>query len=200
MKIVGLCGGSGSGKGEVARVFRECGIPVIDADEVYHDLLLPPSPCLAELVERFGNEILLPDGTLNRKALGGIVFSDAGALADLNQISHRYVMVKTEDELARLQKQGFSAAVFDAPQLFEAGAEARCRAVVSVLAPLDTRLARIMKRDGIDADAARKRIGAQKEDSFFRAHSDYVIENDGSIENLRPAVQRILKELGVFPL
>ncbi len=197
MKIIGLTGPSGAGKGEVATVLSSMGLPVLDADEIYHALLIPPSRCLDELVTRFGEEILLHDGTLNRKALGEIVFADPIALSDLNSISHNYVMIDVRRQLDVLAKSDIPAAVFDAPQLFEAGAERLCDAVISVLADEKLRMARIMARDGIDEAAAMRRMQAQHSDEFFRAHSDYVIENNGTVEVLLPEVRRILSNLGV---
>ncbi len=199
MLVIGLTGPSGAGKGEVAKLFSRYGLPVIDADAVYHALLVPPSLCLADLVARFGRDILTPDGTLDRPRLGRIVFSDPAALEDLNRITHRYVMEEIEHELEQLRKRGTRAAILDAPQLFEAGANRICSAVVSVLADRAERAERIRRRDGIDAETAMHRIRAQKGDEYFRAHSDYIIENNGSIEHLLPTVQDILQKTGVLP-
>lgn len=197
MLVIGLTGPTGSGKGTVAQLFADFGLSVIDADEVYHNLLLPPSPCLDELTERFGTDVLHPDGTLNRRALGAIVFSDAQALADLNHITHRFVMERIRLELDRLRALNTPATVIDAPQLFEAGADRDCNVIVSVLADTALRMERIMRRDGIDSEAAKRRIEAQKSDAFFRSHSDYIIENNENLNLLLPAVERILLETGV---
>ncbi len=197
MLVIGLTGPTGAGKGEVAAIFESYGIPVINADRVYGELIAPPSSCLQELTEAFGNDILLPDGSLDRRALGGIVFSDPAARERLNAITHRYVMEEVKTRMERYRREGVPVAVFDAPQLFEAGAHKACGAVISVLADRGLRLERIMARDGIAAEAAMRRILAQKSDEFFKAHSDYIIENNGSIELLAPQVYRILKELGV---
>ena len=196
MIVLGLTGPSGAGKSEVARRLRALGAHVIDADAVYHALLIPPSPCLDALHARFGQEILTTTGELDRKKLGGIVFSDKDALADLNAIAHRYVMENVRCELTALRKNGQSLAVLDAPQLFEAGAERDCDAVVSVLADKEIRVARITSRDGIDRDAALRRINAQHSDAFFRERSDYIIENNGDADALLPAIERILTRIG----
>ena len=199
MLVIGLTGPSGAGKGVVAELLREHGLVVIDADRVYHSLLLPPSSCLDALCHRFGKAILAPDGTLDRKALGAIVFSDPDALKDLNTIAHRFVMAAIRNRLQSLRQAETVAAVIDAPQLFEAGAEADCDVVISVLAEEDVRLERIVVRDSISPEAALQRIRAQKSDAFFRAHSDYIIENHGTVEQLRPQIRRILLETGVLP-
>ena len=198
MLVIGLTGPTGAGKGEVAALFRAHGLPVIDADAVYHALLIPPSPCLDELCVRFGRDILRTDGTLDRQRLGAIVFSDADALSDLNAIAHRYVMADIRGTLKKWQLEKIPAAVIDAPQLFEAHADLLCNAVVSVLADRNLRMERIMARDGIDAERALKRINAQKSDDYFRTNSDYVIENNASAEHLAPHVRRILLEMGVI--
>lgn len=198
MFVIGLTGPSGAGKGEVARLFAAYGLPIINADQVYHDLLLPPSSCLDELTECFGRAILSPDGTLDRRALSGIVFSNPASLQQLNSITHRYVMEKTKALLAQFAAKGTRAVVFDAPQLFEAGAHRICNTVVTVLADRSLRIERIMQRDGIDAESAIRRIDSQKSDDYFRKHSEYIIENNTSIEDLLPAVRRILTETGVL--
>ena len=198
MLVIGLTGPTGAGKGAVAAIFEGYGIPVINADRVYHELITPPSSCLQELVEAFGKEILLPDGSLNRRTLASMVFSDPSAQELLNTITHRYVMEEIKTRMERLRREGVPVAALDAPQLFEAGAHKACGAVISVLADRQTRLERIMHRDSITADAAMHRILAQKSDEFFKTHSDYIIENSGNIELLAPQIHRILAELGVI--
>jgi dephospho-CoA kinase len=198
MLVIGLTGPTGAGKGAVANIFAQYGIPVINADRVYHELITPPSSCLQELVEAFGKQILLADGSLDRRALGGIVFNDPAARERLNSITHRYVMEEVKGQMERLRREGVPVAVFDAPQLFEAGAHKACGAVVSVLAERGLRLERIIARDNLSAEAAMRRILAQKSDEFFKTHSDYIIENNGNIELLAPQIHRILVELGVI--
>ena len=198
MLVIGLTGPTGAGKGAVASIFARYGIPVINADRVYHELIAPPSSCLQELAEVFGKQILLADGSLDRRALGGIVFSDPAAREKLNSITHRYVMEEVQGQMERFRREGVRVAVFDAPQLFEAGAHNACGAVVSVLADRGLRLERIIARDGLTAEAAMRRILAQKSDEFFKTHSDYIVENNGSLESLAPQVHRILLALGVI--
>ena len=198
MLVIGLTGPTGAGKGEVANIFAHYKIPVINADHVYHTLITPPSSCLQELVETFGKKILTPNGNLDRRALGGIVFNDPAAREKLNSIAHRYVMEEVKNQMERFRREGVPVAVFDAPQLFEAGAHKACGAVISVLADRGLRMERIIKRDNISAEAAMRRILAQKSDDFFKTHSDYIVENNGNLESLTPQVHRILKELGVI--
>lgn len=197
MLVIGLTGPTGAGKGVVANLFASFGLPILDADQIYHALLVPPSACLEELVLRFGAEILCHDGTLNRRALASLVFDSPKELADLNEIAHRHVMQTVRAKLEELRTQQVAAAVLDAPQLFEAHAERDCNVIVSVLSDPKLRIERIMRRDGIDEAAAKKRMSAQLNDSFFRAHSDYVIENNASPDALQPRVYQILSEMGV---
>ncbi len=200
MLIIGLTGPSGAGKGVVADLFARYGLPVVDADRIYHELLVPPSHCLDALTERFGKSILLPNGTLNRTELGSIVFTDPTALEALNAIAHRFVMEQVDRKMKQLRQNGTRAAILDAPQLFEAGADRSCGVIVSVLADKKIRTERIMKRDGIGPEAALRRFAVQKSDEFFRTHSDYVIENNGAPEQLPAQVKTILQKTGVLPL
>ncbi len=198
MILIGLTGPSGAGKGTVADIFASYGLPVLDADKIYHELLLPPSPCLDAIAERFGSHVLSSDGTLDRRALGDTVFSDREALNDLNHIAHRFVMLEVNKRVDQLRLSGVRAAILDAPQLFEAEAEKICSSVVSVLADRELRVARIMKRDGIDEAHALKRINAQKSDAFFKEHSDYVIENNADPSELQIPIRKILHDLEVL--
>ena len=198
MLVIGLTGPTGSGKSRIAELFSAFDIPVLNADEIYHTLLIPPSPCLDELTDRFGNGILTESGTLNRRELGRIVFSDVDELAALNAITHHYVMAEIRRRLEHLRRAEALAAVIDAPQLFEAGADRDCNVIVSVIADPTLRLERIVRRDAIDTETALQRMSAQKSDAFFRKHSDYVIENNDSPERLLPQVRAILTEMGVL--
>ena len=198
MLTIGLTGPTGAGKSTVAELFAAFGVPVIDADRVWRELLIPPSDCLTELARRFGREILNPDGSLNRPALGRLVFSDPAELEALDALSHSRIMIDVGRRLRLLRESGCRAAVFDAPQLFEAGADRICNVIVSVLADREIRLGRITHRDGIAEADALRRMASQKPDSFFRAHSDYIIENNGSANRLTDAVRNILTETGVL--
>lgn len=198
MLTIGLTGPTGAGKSTAAQAFAAFGLPVIDADLVWRELLIPPSDALNELTHRFGREILSPDGTLDRRALGRAVFSDPTELEALNAISHRRIITDIQRRLRLCQEQGCTAAVLDAPQLFEAGADRLCNVIVSVLALPELRLCRVTARDGITDLDAQLRMAAQKSDGFFRAHSDHVIENNGGVEQLHLAVRQILEETEVL--
>lgn len=199
MKIIGLTGQSGAGKGTVAALFLEHGIPSIDTDAVYHDLLVPPSPCLDELVDEFTDVILAPDGTLHRATLASIVFSptDEGRSRHkrLNEITHRYVIERTVALLAEYERQGSKAAIIDAPLLIEAGLHKKCDRVIAVLADREIRIQRLMQRDKLSVEQISARLDAQPDASFYREHADALIYNNGSEQELRASISTLLSEV-----
>lgn len=193
MKILGITGRSGSGKGYVCALFAELGIPMIDTDAIVHDLYRENDACIAELESAFG-ALRSEDGSIDRKKLAQIVFSDAEKLKTLNSIVHRYVKREIEKSCARLEAEDAPAVLVDAPQLFEAHLESSCDLIIAVTAPESLRVERIRKRDGITEAGAQARLAHQHEDSFFEAHADVVIVNDGSSdvkEQVRALLDRI---------
>lgn len=179
MKRIGITGPTGAGKTTALNALVRLGAHVIDADQVYHQLLEGSAPMRAALVARFGPGILDSQGRVDRKALGGVVFADPAALADLNAITHRYVMEELQQQTAQAEAQGRPAVAIDAIALIESGAADACNVVVGVLAPKEVRVRRIMAREGISEAYARKRVEAQQGDDFFRAHCGYILENGG---------------------
>lgn len=201
MMVLGLTGPTGAGKGAVSAAFAKLyGIPSIDTDRVYHDLLVPPSACLDELVVAFGAEILSEDGCLNRAVLSKIVFSDASRekQTQLNHITHKYVLARTEEMLQAYRLDGMPAALVDAPLLYESGFDAKCDKVIAVLAPMDVRKARIIARDGLSEERAVARLNMQKPDEFYTSQAQFVIVNDGNLEALTDRVGQIISDLGVM--
>ena len=192
MKIIGITGPSGSGKSILAGALRKCGISVIDADELYHSLLVPPSKCLDLIRAAFGAEIFNSDGTLDRAALARIVFSDEKKLELLNSTVLSVVIDESQKIFAELEAQGEQIAAIDAPTLIESGFNAECDLVVSVISDPDTRADRISERDHIGHDDALRRIRAQRDDEFYKRHSDLVIFNDGDVGALTAAAEKIL--------
>ena len=191
MKIIGICGSSGSGKSTVCDYFDELGVPILDCDRIYHDLVDAPSDCLTEIVSEFGQE-LLKDGRLDRKKLGKIVFSDPMKLSRLNEISHRHVKLKLEQEFEKMSNEGFPACVIDAPMLFEAELDKRCDAVIAVVADEAAQIQRICVRDGIDVQNATKRLANQISATELMERADFVIKNHGTLEDLKNNSQKIL--------
>lgn len=194
MKIVGLTGGSGTGKGTVAKIFAEYGIPSVDTDAVYHELLRNDRALNLELAAAFGTGIFGEDGKVNRKLLAATVFGKENTTAllhTLNQITHKYVMSETKKRLAEYEDTA-PAALIDAPLLFEAGLDTWCEEVIGVLADWETRILRVTKRDGIDRATAIRRIDAQPDDNFFRERCNIVLENNGDLAQLQKEVRKIL--------
>jgi len=205
--LVGLCGRSGSGKGYIAAMFADRGIPSVDTDKVYRDMTGPAqelSPCMKELTARFGNRILTPDNALDRSAMRALVFWDGTPdmetacrenLADLNRITHRHILEETTRQADALQADGADIVLIDAPLLYESGFDTRCAAVICVTAPEELRIARIMKRDGIDREAALRRLQSQMSAEELREKADYVIENDADRPTLYSRVDAVIDAL-----
>lgn len=201
MLRIGLTGPTGAGKGTAAKSFLRHGIPSIDTDKVYHDLLIPPSACLDELVRRFGEGILAPDGSLDRRALAVRVFDEGDERDhdDLNHITHRYVLDMVRACCAGLEKAGVRAVLVDAPLLYESGFDRECDYVLAVLADRNVRKTRIMARDGLTSEAADSRMNAQQPDDFFTSRADAVLYNNGDASALDGEADRILRDWGILP-
>ena len=181
MKIIGLTGGSGTGKGTVAARMRSLGAGWVDADAVYRTLCAESREMLDALDTAFGG-VTDENGALDRPKLAKIVFADPEKLALLNRITTPYIRAAS---LAAIEAQSACPIVlYDAPTLFEAGADDFCEAVVAVLAPHDIRVQRIIARDHLTEDAARARIDAQPSDDFYREKCGYIIENKGDLDTL----------------
>lgn len=200
--LVGLCGRSGSGKGYIGKMFAEYGIPSVDTDAVYRGMTshVPDktklSPCMVELVERFGEQILADDFSLNRPVMRNLVFSgDADALADLNRITHRHILAETQSAAEQLYRDGFNIVLIDAPVLYESGFDKMCECVVCVTAPEEVIVSRIIKRDGLSKADARKRLASQKTREELEGHADFVISNDDERPVLYERVKRCTESL-----
>ncbi len=196
MNVIGLCGGSGSGKSTVASMFLSCGIPSIDADAVYHIITSTEGECLQQLREAFGSSVVR-DGALNRRALADIVFADGAEdkRALLNSITHRHVLLHTRRVLTDMQREGISTVLFDAPLLFESGFDRECRACMCVVADVSVRVRRLIARDGITEEQARRRIAAQLSDDELRRRCRYCIDNSTDLASTERQVRSIATQL-----
>ena len=204
MRVIGLTGGTGAGKGEVSLCFMTQGIKCLDADKVSREVCKPGKPCLAELVEYFGPEILNPDGTLDRKGLATLVFGEENAekreikQAALNRITHKHIIDAMNAWLAEREREGATLAVVDAPQLFESGFDRHCDYTIGVIADEKVRIRRITSRDGITVEVAEKRIRAQKSDQFFIDTCDFIVYNNAGVDMLGHQVENILEKINYF--
>ena len=180
MKIIGVTGPTGSGKTLLTEYFASLDIPTINADELYHSMLIPPSACLDAIREKFGDAVFSEDGELSREKLGKIVFSDKEKLDLLNQTVLGIVLDEIRRKIAILKENGNEFLIIDAPTLIESGFHLECDAVISVIAPKDERIRRISLRDSISLQRATERVRAQKEDSFYADNSHEVIYNDST--------------------
>ncbi len=179
---VGLTGGIACGKSTVARMFGEHGIPVVDADRLAREVVAPGTVGLAAVVDAFGPEYLLPDGSLDREKLGALVFDDEAARRKLNAIVHPQIQRASVAALARLQGNPSPYLLYDAALLVENGLHRMFPALVVVRADRTTQLARLQARDHLNPQAALARIDAQLPMNAKVAVADYVIDNDGPLE------------------
>ena len=199
MKVIGLTGPSGSGKGLFGTFLLRNNVPVADTDAIYHEITGGVGPCMDALRQRFGDAIAKEDGSLNRPVLASIVFcggeEQAMRCKDLNEITHGYVLREVRIWLAEQRAKGKAWACVDAPLLVESGFHRECDVTVSVLAPKELRLSRIMTRDSISREAALARISSQKTDDFYRQNSDFIIENEGTEEELFARAETVLQKI-----
>ena len=176
MKIIGITGGTGAGKTTALAVLEEMGAAVIDCDALYYQLLEENSRLLGEIEARFPG--VVENGHLLRKKLGQQVFSDPKARADLNAITHPYVLSAMDKILAQAEKTGKKLAAVDAIALIESGYGKKCDLIFGVVAPEKLRAQRIMTRDGIGEDYALIRIRAQQQEDFYRENCHRLLVND----------------------
>ena len=186
-KRIGLTGGIGSGKSTVAARLAELGATVIDADAIAREVLAPGTPGLAEVAERFGADLIGPDGALDRSALGQVVFADPQALADLNAITHPRIGQRTAELMAAAGPD--ATVVYDVPLLVENDLASGFDAVLVVEAPLKVRLERLAGR-GMDRETAESRIAQQATDAQRRAVATVVLDNSGGLDELTEQVDR----------
>ncbi len=196
MLRVGLTGGIGSGKSEVARRLAEHGAALIDADVAARQVVEPGSPGLAQVAATFGDEVLRPDGSLNRERLGEIVFADPGLRGKLNAIVHPLVREwMQEAERAAVQTDGDAIVVHDVPLLAESRGKAGFDAVIVVDVPPDLQLERLVSQRGMAAEQASARMAAQASREQRLAVADIVIDNSGSLDDLDRRVAEVWADL-----
>jgi tRNA threonylcarbamoyl adenosine modification protein (Sua5/YciO/YrdC/YwlC family)/dephospho-CoA kinase len=192
-EVIGITGGSGSGKSVVMERLKERGAAVIRADEVYHRLILSDEGMLAELRERFP-KAFLQSGTFDRAAMRGIAFSDTEALADLNRITHPHVIKEVRREMAQAYLKDSAAPIaIEAIALIGSGLDALCSFKIALTAPFLTRVERIMARDGLESEDVMKRLRNQKNDEYYSEKCDMTIDNNGTEKDLIEKVDELWK-------
>lgn len=190
---VGLTGQSGAGKTVVSEIFKEHGFGIINCDMVAREVTTSGSECNRELSEHF--PACFDDKlTLDRRALGAIVFADREKLDILNSIIFKYIRQRISEHITELEDKHDSV-ILDAPTLFEAQADKLCDVIVAVVADEDIRLKRIIKRDGLDEKSVMQRFSSQHSTDFFRQNSTYVIYNNGTSQDTREQTEAVINHI-----
>ena len=199
MRVFGLTGNIGSGKSTVAAMLREAGIPVLDADRISREVTAPGGRAYDAVVHAFGGGILLDGGTIDRKRLGEIVFSDPAARERLERITHPAILEAMKEAIAGIEREGHRAAVVEATLIHESGKKGLFESVISVACDRETAISRLAARDGMSRGEAEARLRAQMDSDRKAGASDYVIDTSGDIESTRRqvvAMTRVLLEKG----
>ena len=196
MKVIGLCGGSGSGKGCVSRILSQRGFAIFDTDNIYHELLDGSLTLKGALCGAFGDEILT-DGRVDRKKLRAVVFADKSGekLKALNAITHKVILDEVRGGISEAEKSGAPCAVVDAPLLFESGFDKECDLTLAVVADREKRIDRIISRDGISRSDAERRIDAQISDERLISLCNFAVFNNGDLDDLCREVSRIVDQI-----
>ena len=194
MKIIGLTGGTGSGKGFVSERLKARKAYVIDADAVAHEIIEKGTPAYKAIVDYFGSEILDENGNIFRRKLGNIVFSDKDKLAFLNSCTHKYINMEIMRIIEEVKPQTnvYSAIIIDAPLLAEAGLVDICDDIWVVYADSEVRVKRIMERDSISEEQARNRIASQRSWEEYKELGAVIIDNSSDDENVERQLDALL--------
>ncbi len=195
MNIIGLTGGIASGKSYVAGILEEMGAVVIDADQLAREVVMPGTLPFRTIVDTFGEKVLRPDGTLDRKALGRIVFADPDARARLERITHPAILKLAEERLEEERLKGTGTVFYMVPLLLEVGLTSSVDEVWVVYADNETQVERLMKRDRIGRDEALRKMAAQMPMDEKVKFGKVIIDNRGTPEETRRKVMELWREL-----
>lgn len=192
--ILGITGSSGAGKSTVCEILeKDYHAKVINADKIAKKLSKKGTEYLSKIAQNFGTDILLENGELNRKKLADIIYQDSKKRELLNQCTFKYIKKEIENELKNAQEDVIA---IDAPLLFEAKLEEFCNCTIAVIAKKkEVQLQRIIKRDGIEEEHAKKRIAAQPNNEYYISKCDYKITNDNNLEDVEEQLQKIIKKV-----
>src|SRR5260221_9217177 len=192
MPVIAITGGVGAGKSSVAALFKELGATVLSADEAAREVLEPASPILSQVIREFGASFMQTDGSLDRKRLGDLVFSDSTARKRLESITHPHIrrLLKSRIDEALAQRPN-GVVVAEVPLLYETQMESEYDAVIAVVASKETLFSRLKERNGLNQKEVEKRITSQLSMQEKATRSDYIIENDGNRDALRHSVLEI---------
>lgn len=194
-KIYGLTGGIGSGKSTFGSMLRELGATIIDADQVAREAVKPGTPALVEITNAFGPDVLNADGTLNRETLGDIVFTDPEARETLNAIIHPRIAAISAERMMQAVQDAAGPIFYEAALLVENNAYQQFAGLVVVTASREAQLSRIMQRNGLTVEDAEARVNAQLPLEEKERLADYVISNDGTIDELRARAEELMRTL-----
>ena len=198
--VIGLTGGIASGKSTISSILKAVGWPVIDADLIARQIVMPDSKGLEQIVNRFGPQMLNSDGTLDRKKLGKTVFDDPKKLSDLDKIEHPLIQEAIDSQLDEFKKQHLPVVVLDVPLLFETGMDEECDLTVLAVVDQATQLKRLMKRDQISKMDAVKRISSQMSLKEKMQRADVIIDNNGTLEQTRSQVAELVDRVSQHQL
>ncbi len=193
--VIGLTGQTGAGKTSASLFLRQMGICVIDADIVSRKVTQKGSESLEEIAKTFSPAVLNPDGTLNRRALGKIVFADPHLLHRLEKILYPAIMKQIKEDIQTYAQNGERLVVLDAPTLYESGCDKLCDKVIAVCADEQTRFARLLLRDHLTEQEVRERIGAQHDEAFYSQRADFTIYNEQGLDALKLRLEGILEQI-----
>ena len=196
MRRLGLTGGIGSGKSTVAEILRRRGYHVLDADRIARDVVAVGTPGLEAVMARFGPGVVAEDGTLDRSALGALVFANPALREELEGLLHPLISEKTSACMHSLEEAGVETVFYEAALLYEAGADARVDEVIVVVVPEEVQLARTIARDQCSAEEVRGRIAAQLPLHVKKKRADHLLDNSGDLKALEQEVDALLKRLG----
>lgn len=199
MTTFGITGSIACGKSTVTKFIRKAGVPIVDADVIAREVVVPGSPGLQAIVDAFGKEFLTESGELDRAKLGKLVFNGSSVqLAKLNIIMHSLIHAESTRQILNYHNEGFNLVGYDAALIIENGHANKYKPLLVVSAPFETQLSRLMARNGLTEEEARARIGAQLSSEEKAKHADFVVHTTGTLEELETNVLNVVKEIRAY--